>query len=247
MKYFLHQTQKTIFNGQYVCFQSSIARSKVLMTSLLLCFCLVTPSVIAAPYNNMRAIPFIDMMVTMMKIMNQMMGGGSNHNYSGLNTLPYSPAFVPGMGMGSGMGGFNSLPMSPSGFNAFPLNNMGNSANPLQDGFPAGQNANTFNKPGNFWGPGNPGQPPFLNNSSSLNGIWQALTGDVIAIYNNNRFIWTDGNARNLAGHLVIKGNKMVAFIPAKNITLKFQFYRERGQFIVRDQSARIYTFKRIH
>lgn len=249
--YFLKKTQKTIFNGQIACFKGLFARSRVLITSFLLCSCLITQSVVAAPYNDMRAMPFVEMMVTMMKIMNAMMGG--SNNFSGLNHLPYSPAFIPGMGMGNGLGGFNNLPRSPAGFNALPLNNT---ANLLQDGFPAGQNANTFNNPGsmlghNFWRPDKYGQTyaqtSVLGNNTSLNGIWQALSGDVIAIYHNNRFIWTDGNARNLAGHLVIKGNTMAAYIPANNITLKFQFYREPGQFVVRDQTSRIYTFKRIH
>ncbi|MDX2506464.1 MAG: hypothetical protein QNL62_18575 [Gammaproteobacteria bacterium] len=219
---------------------------KHLIASLLLCFCLITQSTAANRYSNdIRSLPFIEMMVTMMKIMNRMMG--IDNNYSALNTLPYSPAFVPGMGMG--MGGLSNLPMSPAGLGPLPFN--ANPTNLWQDSFQAGRNAS--NTDNNFWAPDdgtNLNSAPVSNrsvNNNSLNGIWQDLSGDVIAIYNNNRFLWSDGNARNLAGQLVIKGNRMIAYIPAKKMTLKFHVYMESGQFIVRDQTSRIYTFKRIH
>jgi len=185
--------------------------------------------------------PFIEMMVTMMKVMNQILGG--NNSFTGMNTLPYSPAFMPGM-MGSGLGGYPMLPMSPGGMNALPLNNM---VNPVVDSFHPGQGSS------NFWDPNSTtatkgfyqGTQPIKQDS--MNGIWQALTGDVIAIYNNNKFIWSDGGSQNLAGQLSIKGNNLIAYVPSKKTTLYFQFYREPGQFIVRDQKARVYTFKRIH
>jgi hypothetical protein len=207
--------------------------------------------------------PFIEMMVTMMKVMNQILGG--SNSFTGMNALPYSPAFVPGMAQGmGGLGAFNSLPMSPAGMNALPLNSM---VNPLLDSFQGGQNTSAFggssrknyqqkNTGGNFWDPDSNSYSQNQNqninsvamiDNNSLNGIWQALSGDVIAIYNDNRFLWSDGKNRNIAGHLAIKGNNMIAYVPAKKITLYFQFYMEPGQFIVRDQNARIYTFKRIH
>jgi len=198
--------------------------------------------------------PFIEMMVTMMRIMNQIMGG--SQNFSHLNSWPYSAAFMPGlggMGMPGGMGGmngFNSLPL-----NAMPLaNSMGNSTNPWQDSFQAGQNAGYFNEnpADNFWDPDDQAtqsrQDDYqLVNNTSLNGIWQALSGEVLAIYHNNRFMWSDGNSRNISGQLVIKGNTMIAYIPASKTTMSFQFYKTSGRFIVRDQSSRTYTFKRIH
>ncbi len=196
--------------------------------------------------------PFIEMMVTMMKVMNQVLGG--SNSFSGMNALPYSPAFMPGMtnGMNS-LGVFNNFPMSPGGSNSLPLRNT---VNPLLDSFQTGQNSRTFssNSPSNFWDPNQRSNSSVSTTNSvamidnnSMNGIWQAISGDVIAIYNNNRFIWSDGGAKNLAGHLAIKGNNMIAYIPSKKITLYFQFYMEPGQFVVRDQNARIYTFKRIH
>ena len=192
--------------------------------------------------------PFIEMMVTMMKVMNQVLGG--NNSFSGINALPYSPAFMPGMVNGiNGLGAFNNLPMSPGGMNSLPLNSL---ANPLPDSFQTGQNASPFGTNSNFWDPDahnqnrNASSKAMINNSS-LNGIWQASTGDVIAIYNNNRFLWSDGGARNIAGRLAIKGNNLIAYVPAKNTSLYFQFYMQPGQFIVRDQNARTYTFKRIH
>lgn len=235
-KCFLRKTQKTL--------------SRAFLTSLILSFCLITQPAAANRYNDIRDIPFIEMMVTMMKFMNSMMGVGDDDNYfPGLNTFPYSPAFMPGMNnFNNGLGGFNNLPMSPAGFNALPLNSMSTAANSWQDSFETGQDSgNTNSRSNNFWDPANSAQKTVSINHQSINGIWQALSGDVIAIYKNNRFIWSDGNARNLAGQLAIKGNYLIAYIPASKTTLKFQFFMEPGQFIVRDQSSRVYTFKRIH
>ena len=230
---------------------------KHLLVSLFLCFCLITQSAAARQYDNdWRSMPFIQMMVAMMKAMNNVLGGGNS--FSGMSALPYSPAFVPGMANGmNSMGGFNNLPMSPAGMNLLPFNST---ANPLLDSFQTGQNTAPFGSnisgsaPGhsssNFWDPDSQNissSSAATTGNNSLNGIWQALSGDVIAIYNNNRFLWSDGRAKNLAGHLAVKGNNMIAYIPAKNITLYFQFYREANQFVVRDKSSRIYTFKRIH
>ncbi len=218
--------------------------SKRLTTTLLLglCLCLMTPTFAARQYNNgWRSMPFIEMMVTMMKVMNQILGG--NNSFTGMNALPYSTALMPGM-MGSGLGGYPMLPMSSGGMNTLPLNNMDI---PLVDSFQPGQDTS------NFWDPNATTatkgfyQGTQRSNQGSMNGIWQALTGDVIAIYNNNKFIWSDGGNQNLAGQLSIKGNKLIAYVPSKKTTLYFQFYREPGQFIVRDQNARVYTFKRIH
>ncbi len=187
--------------------------------------------------------PFIEMMAAMMRVMNNILAGGNSFN--GINSLPYSPAFSPMTSGMNGLGAFNSLPMSPAGFNPTAFN-------ALQSKTPG----NGFTPPkapgsgsGNFWDPDaqqSTGSVTAVDNSS-LNGIWQAFSGDVIAIYNNNRFLWSDGMNKNLAGQLAIKGNQMIAYIPAKKITLYFQFYMEPGQFIVRDRNSRIYTFKRIH
>ncbi len=187
--------------------------------------------------------PFIEMMVAMMKVMNQVLGG--SNSFAGMSALPYSPAFIPGMANGiNGLGAFNNFPMSPGGLNSLPLRSA---VNPLLDSFQTGRNSPPFSS-GNFWDPNSQHTNSVaVIDNNSLNGIWQALSGDVIAIYNNNRFIWSDGGAKNLAGHLAIKGNNMIAYIPSKKMTLYFQFYMEPGQFVVRDQNARIYTFKRIH
>jgi len=223
---------------------------KHLVASLLLCFCFITESAADNRYNNndWRSLPFIEMMATMMKIMNDIMAGGNN-SYSGLNTLPYSPAFMPysPYGMNNYLSGFNNLPMSPTGMGNFPTTNM---ANMLPDDFQAGKNtSNTMN---DFWDPNAQQKNSFTRSKSSttyndLNGIWQALSGDVIAIYRDSYFIWSDGLSRNLAGRLMIKGNNLYAYIPASKTTLQFQFYREAGQFIVRDKTSRVYTFKRLH
>ncbi len=239
---------------------------KHLLVSLFLCFCLITQSVAARQYNNdWRSMPFIQMMVAMMKAMNNVLGG--SNSFAGMSALPYSPAFMPGMTSGmNSLGGFNNLPMSPAGMNSLPFNSLPfnslpaySTVSPMLNSFQTGQNttspfgsnisgSSSGQSSSNFWDPDsqNVSSAAKIGNST-LNGIWQALSGDVIAIYNNNRFLWSDGRAKNLAGHLAIKGNHMIAYIPAKNITLYFQFYMEPNQFVVRDQSARMYTFKRIH
>jgi len=229
---------------------------KHLVYTLLLCFVLTSQS-IAGSYNNndWRSLPFVEMMAAMIRAMNNIMGGSGNNYYSSLYGMPYSPAFMPGMG--NGLYGLNSFPMSPGNINNIPANTF------LND-FTTGQNASNSNS-GNFWDLNNSStsstnnnnrQYPALNytqnykqnnNGSSMNGIWQSQNGNVIAIYNNNRFIWSDGNKRNLAGRLAIKNNILYAYIPASNITLQFQFYREPDKFIVRDKNARVYTFKRIY
>ncbi len=186
------------------------------------------------------------MMATMMKVMNQMLG---SNNFAGMNSMPYSPTMMPGMGYGlsNGMNGLYPLtafPMSPGGLNTRSLKNAGSRFNP----------ATTSNSGSNFWDPdAKPADAStmmvdnYTFNENSMNGIWQSQSGDVIAIYNDNRFLWSDGGAKNLAGQLAIEGNKMIAYIPAKKITLYFQFYREPGQFVVRDRKSRTYNFKRIH
>ena len=227
---------------------------KHLFASFLLCFCLSTQSIAASHYDNdWRSLPFIQMMAAMMKAMNNVLGVGDGNSFNGFNTLPYSPAFVPGMGGMPGFSPLSSLPMSPAGFNALPLSSA-NTLNPFQNSFQAGQNNSKFDNisgsqsVNNFWDPDSTYSVPVQQaGNNSINGIWQALSGDVIAIYRNNRFLWSDGGARNLAGHLAIKGNVLVAYIPAKKVTLYFQFYQEAGQFIVRDKNSRIYTFKKIH
>jgi len=218
---------------------------KTALAGFLLCFCLITQAN-AANYNNndWRSMPFIQIMAAMMKAMNNIVG--NNNSFSHFNSLPYSPAFFPSAGGMPGLNSFSNLPMSPAGFNQFPMNNYSSA---LGNNFKTGENQ----KNTNFWDINNndsfPLQaqtaPAIVNNN--INGIWQSLSGDILAIYNNNRFLWSDGKTHNLAGYLMIKDNKMIAYIPAKKATLYFQFYKEPGQFIVRDTRARIYTFKRLH
>lgn len=199
---------------------------------IMLCLTVVNPVHAGKSYNNnyFRALPFIQMMIAMMNFMDTFMNG--NKYYSpGMNsfgTFPYSP--IPG----SGFGNFSANPMSPllSGQSMFNPQSMFNKTS--TDSHDNSVEANDDSKPA-------------LNANTSMNGIWQALSGDIIAIYHSNHFIWSDGNSRNLAGRLIIRGNLLSAYIPARKVTLQFQFYREQGQFVVRDKNGKIYTFKRIH
>ncbi len=227
---------------------------KHLISSLLLCFVLISQSLAGSYYknNDWRDLPFVEMMAAMIRAMNDIMGGGGNNYYSSLYGMPYSPGFMPGMG--NSLYGMNNFPMTSN----LPVNNFTNS---FSDNFPTGQNTsssnynNTYNSKGNFWDLNSKntasGTPQTGNyqqqNSNNMNGIWQSQTGNVIAIYNNNRFIWSDGNTRNIAGRLLVKNNILYAYIPAHKTTLQFQFYREPNKFIVKDRNARVYIFKRIH
>jgi hypothetical protein len=223
------------------------------LASLVFAICLISAVNAANPYrdnDDWRSLPFIEMMAAMIKAMNDIMGSDNDY-YPGLYSLPYSPAFMPGSGFGmpgSGFGNnpmnsFSSLPMSPGYTPISSFNSPMNSFNSLYSR-QSGENWWQPNKATKF---NSTNKLLKANQKQSLNGIWQAFSGDIIAIYKDNYFIWSDGNERNLAGRLVIKGNKLYAYIPAKNTTLEFQFYSEPGQFIVRDKTSRIYTFKRLH
>jgi len=213
--------------------------------SLILCFCLVTSSIAGNNYNNdFRSMPFIEMMVSMMKVMNDMMNNNSSY-VPGLGVLPYSPGMTMMPDITNGLNGFNNLPMSPA--NSIPMNNlmMNGQTKSFSDHFQAGQNSQNINTSSDFWNPKKTSQNTYQE--KSVNGIWQSLSGDVIAIYKNSYFIWTDGKNRKLAGRLLIKGNNLIAYFPDSGKKLYFQFYKEAGQFIVRDKTSRIYTFKRLH
>ena len=211
---------------------------------LMLCLMPVHAVQSGTAYNNagyLRALPFIQMMIVMMDFMDKFMGG-NKHYYPGMNYWGSNPyAMMPG----STLSNYAGYPMSP--FNSG--QNLLNNNNFLTHGLKpqsSSKNTNTNNSQA--------ADSDYDNDNDisqdtdySLNGIWQAMSGDVLAIYNNNRFIWSDGNNRHLAGQIIIRGNLFYAYIPAKNTTLKFEFYWEANQFVVRDQSARIYTFKRIH
>ena len=207
---------------------------KYTIAVLIICLTLTSHSLAANRYydnSDWRDFPFIEMMAAMFRIMNDMVGSGSSsYYYPGLGMLPYSPAMM------NGMTGMNSFPMSPSGINTSPMQNLWFDSLNKNTG-----NVSSYAQKNNWLTNKN------QINFQDMNGIWQALTGDVLAIYHNNHFIWSDGNSRNLAGRLMIQGNQMTAYIPASKTTLKFKFYQENGQFIVQDQNSRIYTFKKIH
>jgi hypothetical protein len=80
-----------------------------------------------------------------------------------------------------------------------------------------------------------------------MNGIWQALSGDILAVYHNSNFMWTDGKKRHLVGTMLVKGNQLSAFMPVQNKVINFQFYREKNKFAVKDSSGQIHVFTRIH
>ena len=229
---------------------------KRLVASLLLCTSLISQTHAGNRYydnSDWRDLPCVEMMATMMRIMNDIMGLDNDNYFPGYYNLPYSPAYFPPAGLNS-FYGYGNLPMSPDAISpgAMQTPSFPDVPNRLPDSFQTGQNATDETK-GSFWDPNSKPQKhnPLTRKTSvsvaSLNGIWEALSGDVIAIYKNDHFIWSDGKSRNLAGRLAIKGKILYAYIPARNVTLQFQFYLEPGQFIVQDKSSRVYTFKRLH
>jgi hypothetical protein len=198
---------------------------------------LINPVMSGTPYNNnnLRGLPFIQMMIAMMDFM-----GMNKQYYPGMNSwgkFPYSP--MPGSS-------FGNFPMSSLANGQTMLNKSNFMSEAFKPESSSINNSSTDSNAKNNWVTGNDDKVSLTSNKN-LNGIWQALSGDVIAIYHNNRFIWSDGNSRNLAGRLIIRGKLFFAYIPAKNTTLQFEFYQEPGQFVVRDKSGRIYTFKRIY
>ena len=226
---------------------------KHLISSLLLCFVLISQSLAGSYYknNDWRDLPFVEMMAAMIRAMNDILGGGTNY-YSSLYGMPYSPGFMPGIG--NNLYAMNHFPMAAN----LPVNNITHS---FSDNFPTGQNNSSsndntpYNSKSSFWdlnskntasATAQTGHFP-QQNSHNMNGIWQSQTGNVMAIYNNNRFIWSDGNRRNIAGRLLVRNNILYAYIPASKTTLQFQFYREANRFFVKDSNARVYIFKRIH
>ena len=111
---------------------------------------------------------------------------------------------------------------------------------------------NYANSPMNWMNlPTNMDQKNFLyqNNflTQNLNGIWQAMSGDIMAIYNNNRFIWSDGKKRHLAGSFVITNQQMLVYINGQNQVVIFTFARQNNQFIVRDSKGTTHVFSKIY
>ena len=203
-------------------------------------------STTANSYYNNRNMPVVNMMLSMMDMMSRIMLGRNNGNFypyspAAMGALPMSPVSPYGMGSSgfspwSGLSGYapgNAIMSAPS-----------TTANKLtKDSFFSSE---VFNE----------AQDPALNSAQnktevfsmqSMNGIWQALSGDIIAIYNSYYFIWTDGNKRHLAGNLMVKGKQMLAYIPANKRYLYFQFYKEDNKFAVQDKAGQVYIFKRIH
>ncbi|MFK5894708.1 MAG: hypothetical protein QM504_15925 [Pseudomonadota bacterium] len=191
----------------------------------------------ANSFYNSDNMPMIKMMSLMMEMMGRMMMGGGSNNFS---SFPLSPS------MGApAMGGFPMSPINPMS-SLYGSNIASNAANPWLN-----RSSNTFTQQ-------NPNlvqssvfaqTSPFNNakKDDSMNGIWQALSGDVIAIYYNSNFIWTNGKDKHLAGSLIIKGSQLSAYIATKNKVINFQFYRENNKFAVKDGTGQIHIFTRIH
>ena len=168
------------------------------------------------------------MMSLMMEMMGRMMlgGGSSSTPMTGFPMSPINP-----------MTSLYSNPMASNSTN--PWMNVPTNAFAQQNSLTPGISSQNSAFP----------QSAFNNSQkdNSMNGIWQALSGDVIAIYHNTNFIWTNGKERHLAGSLIIKGSQLSAYIPVKNKVINFQFYRQNNKFAVKDSNGHIHIFTRIH
>jgi len=144
-----------------------------------------------------------------MEIMSHMMlGGSSNKNY---------PAFP----MASPMA-MSSLPMSPINSVASLYGNNQNFSSPGQYNPWQNKSVNGLSNNNLLQQQNNLANTTTMPVNNSMNGIWQALSGDIIAVYYNSKFIWTNEKERHLAGRLVIKGTQLSAYISS---TKKSNFY----------------------
>ncbi len=182
----------------------------------------------ANSFYNSNNMPMIKMMSLMMEMMGRMMMGGGSPSMP-MTGFPMSP-----------VNPMTNLYTNPIGTNSTnPWLNMPTNAFTQQNSLiPAASSQNSAFP-----------QPAFNNpqKNNSMNGIWQALSGDIIAIYYNSNFIWTNGKKRHLAGSLIIKGSQLSAYIPSNNKVINFQFYRENNKFAVKDNNGQIHIFTRIH
>lgn len=187
----------------------------------------------------------VKMMALMMEMMSRMMLGGSFGDKSypyPYSSMPYTP--------------FSAYPMSPtSPYNNFLFSpytssalmpSMGPfSADKMQQYSPFQQAITAKNLEDQLLTQNNPFS---INaNSQSLNGIWKSRTGDIIAIYSANEFIWSNGKERYLGGKLSINGSQLSFHIRSKNSILNFQFYREKDNFAIKSEQGHLYVFKRIY
>lgn len=201
------------------------------LRSLLLIIVISTFSTSAKSFYTAESAPMIKMMTLMMEMMTRLMlGGGSSSMGSGFGSLPSST--MP----------YSMLPMSPllsqgamSGMN--PLSNY-SQFNPFLQAQQAKQLENKLLANNSN---------VLKNKSTSMNGIWQALSGDIMAIYHDTNFIWSDGKTRHLVGKLAIKNDKLTVVLSASQKIVTFKFYRENNQFAVKDKSGQMFVFKRIY
>jgi hypothetical protein len=190
----------------------------------------------ANSFYNGNNMPMIKMMSVMMELMSHMMlGGSSNNNYP---VYPISP-----------VSGMTAFPMSPANplASVYGNNTAINSAINSNPWLNAAATENSFSAKNVQQQNTNTNTNTTQSSNNTMNGIWQALSGDVIAIYYNSKFIWTNGKERHLAGSLVIKDSQLTAYISSNKKVIKFKFYREGNKFAVKDNSGQIYIFTRIH
>ncbi len=173
----------------------------------------------ARSFYDSNTLPMIKMMSLMMELMSLMIGGGTwgKHKYPPLAASTVMPL--------NGFGG-NGLPLSS-----------------VYGNIPVWNNMNDIFSQQNFLRQNN---LPGLN-TTSLNGIWQSMSGDIMVVYYENKFIWTDGKNRHLVGTLAINNQQLMVYITNKQQVLQFKFYRQNNKFVVQDASGNMYVFTRIY
>jgi hypothetical protein len=80
-----------------------------------------------------------------------------------------------------------------------------------------------------------------------MNGIWQGLGGDLIAIY-GNRFLWTDQYQRSLSGQMEIRGEYLWMRISGNNAVYVFRIQQTGdGGFTAASRSGQVMRFRRLY
>jgi len=208
----------------------------------------------AAVYQDYGSMPLVQMMLTMMDLMgmlNRVPAYGGYGGVPGYSPLYSATAPFAGPGMtpyGSGLSPYGSGLGYPGGFGN-PWQSMGNYSGPSNYTLPGpkpeqdeswGMGAQTLTNP---WEP----LPTATRSNFGMNGIWQGLGGDLIAIY-GNRFLWTDQYQRSLSGQMEIRGEYLWMRISGNKAVYVFRIQQTGdGGFTAASRGGHVMRFRRLY
>jgi hypothetical protein len=94
----------------------------------------------------------------------------------------------------------------------------------------------------NDWRPPQWTEPP--RSEQSLDGIWRSASGEAILIRQGQfRILGLDGNQSD--GIFMTYRDRMIAYMPATDITRKYQFTLEGDRLALQDEAGQIMVFQR--